>query len=80
MKGALGSDMQMIDLDKHEVKVKLLWWQEKGLQFTASGYGSKIPTGKMVKIGKRWHRIYYMIWSNAGSCYIMKGKQKIFVH
>lgn len=26
-----------------------LWWHEKGLSYTASGYGEKIPTRRKVK-------------------------------
>ena len=31
-----------------ESKVAPLWWQEKGLSFTASGYGGRIPLPYMV--------------------------------
>jgi hypothetical protein len=48
-------------------------WQEKGLQYTATGYGSKIPTSRMAKVGKRWYRIYCCVYSNSGTCYIRMG-------
>ena len=35
-----------------------LWWQRRGLSYTASGYGSKIPTGYMVKVRGRLRRVY----------------------
>lgn len=54
-------------------KSALLWWQEKGLQFTASGYGRRIPTSRMVKLPgeSRWRRVYCCIYSNIGTCYVM---------
>ena len=32
-----------------ECREKMLWWQERGLRYTASGYGNKIPTSWQVK-------------------------------
>ena len=51
---------------------RLLEWQRLGLQYTATGYGTKIPTSKVI----RWsdgkvRRVYCDICSNAGSCYCM---------
>lgn len=54
-------------------------WQEKGLSYTASGYGNKIPTSRMVKLGKRWYRVYCCIYSNAGTSYIIKDKKKYVI-
>lgn len=47
-----------------------LWWQKQGLQYTASGYGSRIPTHYMVKFNGRWRRVYCRIFSNVGTLYI----------
>ena len=49
-----------------------LEWQRLGLYYTAMGYGTKIPTRKVI----RWsdgkvRRVYCDIYSNAGSCYCM---------
>lgn len=52
-------------------KTKFLWWQERGLSFTRSGYGNKIPSEMMVRFNKRWHRVYCRICSNSGYCYIL---------
>ena len=49
-----------------------LWWQEKGLTFTATGYGSRIPTRWKVKFNGRWRRVYVRCYSNAGTAYIGK--------
>ena len=68
-------------LDELEHKVKPLWWQERGLMYTATGYGRKIPTDKMVKIpgSPRWRRVYCCIFSNAGTCYVTSGKDWIVI-
>ena len=47
-------------------------WQRLGLQYTATGYGTKIPTSKVIKWSDgRERRVYCDIYSNAGSCYCM---------
>ena len=51
---------------------RLLEWQRLGLQYTATGYGSKIPTSKVIKWSDgKVRRVYCDIYSNAGSCYCM---------
>lgn len=65
------------NIEDLENKVEMLWWQEKGLSYTASGYGKKIPTTRMVKLpgDTRWRRVYCCIFSNSGTCYVIhKGK------
>lgn len=52
------------------VKESPLWWQEKGLSFTASGYGSRIPTRYKVQFNGRWRRVYCKIYSNIGTLFI----------
>ena len=37
---------------------------------TLTGYGKDIPTHQMVRINKRWRRVYYTVYSNAGTRYI----------
>lgn len=51
---------------------KPLWWQTKGLSYTASGYGKAIPTSWMVTVNGRKHRVYCCIYSNSGTCYIKR--------
>ena len=53
-----------------EAKRKPLWWQERDLSFTATGYGRRIPTDRMVRFNGKWRRVYCCIYSNAGTCYI----------
>ena len=62
-----------------ETKISLLDWQKQKLMYTATGYGSKIPTQYMVKHGNRWKRVYCAIYSNVGSLYIIANNQKIIV-
>ena len=58
-----------------DIKEDFLWWQKRGLMFTRSGYGRKIPTSYKVKHENRWYRVYCCIFSNSGTCYIVsKGK------
>ena len=62
------------------ISERLLEWQRRGLQFTATGYGTKIPTSKVI----RWsdgkvRRVYCDIYSNAGSCYCLIRRCKVSV-
>ena len=59
------------------VEVKVTEFPRSGQ--TASGYGRKIPTRHMVKVGTRWHRVYVMCYGNAGSAYIVKGGETLFL-
>jgi hypothetical protein len=53
-------------------------WQLQGLQETASGYGSKLTTQRMIYWAGRWRRVYAMCYSNCATLYILvKGKQLI---
>jgi hypothetical protein len=44
----------------------------RGLSFTATGYGARIPSENMVFVNGRWRRVYVRIFSNAGTAYIGK--------
>lgn len=60
-------------------KEVLLWWQKRGLMYTATGYGSKIPTRYMVQWKGRWYRVYCSIFSNSGTCFIVSKKETIYI-
>lgn len=45
---------------------------------SSTGYGPKVPTQYMLKVGRRLHRVYCMIYSNSGSCYIIKDGKRLF--
>lgn len=47
-------------------------WQERGLSYTASGYGARIPTRYMIRYLGRWRRVYCCQYGNSGTCYIGK--------
>ena len=68
-----------IYIEDHDVMVDYLPWQLQGKTYTATGYGSKIPTSKKIKYNGIWHRIYCAIYSNIGTCYIISKGQKIIV-
>jgi hypothetical protein len=59
-------------IPNQETKIKPLWWQERGLSYTASGYGKRIPTQYMIRVNNRWRRVYCCIYSNIGTLYIGK--------
>ncbi len=62
------------------VMVRELPWQKMGLSYTATGYGSKIPTRYMVRtIDQKWRRVYCAVFSNVGTTYVMHGKDKTIV-
>ena len=48
-----------IDLDLFKqlglYKESLLWWQKRGLMYTSTGYGRKIPTQHKVNTGDTNH-------------------------
>lgn len=54
------------------VKDAPLYHHAAGLQFTASGYGARIPTRYMVFFNGRWRRVYARQYGNAGTLYIGK--------
>lgn len=47
-----------------------LWWHLKGLQYTSSGYGRRIPTRWMVRYNGRDRRVYACCYSNAATYYV----------
>jgi len=60
-------------------KINELAWQKAGRQFTASGYGRRIPTRYMVRFGSKWRRVYCCQISNAGTCYVGKLEDMVIV-
>jgi hypothetical protein len=60
------------DLTQLEHKLAPLPHHVRGLQFTRSGYGLRIPTANMVKLpgSPRWRRVYCCCYSNVGTCYV----------
>jgi hypothetical protein len=56
-----------------------LWWHEKGLSRTASGYGSKLTTASKVQYNGRLYRVYSICHSNSGSAYIVSKGKRLFL-
>lgn len=72
MNKSLGLENQDFTVTALETIEKPLWWQDRGLSFTASGYGKRIPTRYMVRYKGKLRRVYCCIYSNSGTCYIGK--------
>lgn len=57
-----------------------LWWQKKGLQQTATGYGSKLTSRFKIVFQRKLRRLYHTCYSNAGSVWFVVKGVKIFVN
>lgn len=44
----------------------------RGLSWTRSGYGTRIPTELMVMVDRRWRRVYACQISNASTLFVGK--------
>ena len=71
--------MTTIYAKDYKTKTDLLPGQKRGLVYTSTGFGKKIPTDRMIKYNNRWYRIYCCIFSNAGTCYISTKNGDIIV-
>jgi len=59
-------------IDKKQTKVPV--------DYSVTGYGRKRPTSWMLKLDdKRWYRVYCMVYSNNGSCYIATKNSNVFL-
>lgn len=65
--------------DQSELIYNPLPWQKRGLMQTATGYGKKLTTAYMIKLGNRIYRIYCCIFSNNGTCFITRRGQEIII-
>ena len=65
----------------YTVTIKKLWWQVKGLQQTATGYGSKLATECMLNVpgAARPYRVYAICFSNVASFYILRKGARLFL-
>ena len=62
-----------------EHQVKPMTHHERGLLYTATGYGKRIPTEVMIKWQGKWRRVCCCVYSNAGICYIGKLEDNLIV-
>ncbi len=64
--------------EPHVFKHNPLWFHKQQLMQTSTGYGKKLATPWMLRIGKRWHRVYVMCFSNCGTSYVVwKGENYV---
>lgn len=65
--------------DREDMIDAPLWWHERGLQQTASGYGRKLTTRYKLRFEGKDYRVYVTQFSNVGSGWILVRGRKIFV-
>jgi hypothetical protein len=65
----------------YTVTIKQLWWQRRGLQQTATGYGAKLATKYLLTVpdAPRPYRVYAICYSNVASFYILRKGQRLFL-
>ena len=56
-----------------------LWYHNKGLQQTASGYGAKLTSSNKIMFEGKPYRLYATCYSNAASIWFTVKGRKIFV-
>lgn len=64
----------------NKVKVSPMRHHVLQLQYTATGYGSKIPTRYVVKFNNRWRRVYSICFSNVSTEYIIINGERCTVN
>jgi len=57
-----------------------LWWHKQNLSQTATGYGSKLTTSKMIYFENKLRRIYCTIYSNSGTTWFTYKGEEIIVN
>ena len=62
-----------------QIKSKPLWHHIRGLSYTATGYGQRIPTEYMIQVNGKWRRVYCAVYSNNGTLYYGKLSDRCFV-
>jgi len=73
------TELTYLDYRKEDLIERPLWWHLKGLSYTASGYGGKIPTTHMIRHSGRLKRVYVMIWSNSGTAYVLDHGRRLIL-
>ena len=67
----------VLNFEDLQAEQHLLDWQVAGLQKTATGYGTKIPTSWKVRYLGKLRRIYQDVYSNSGVSYIIVNGKKL---
>lgn len=71
--------IEYADISEKDFVRSPLWYHEKGLMQTATGYGYKLSTIYKVKHDNRWKRVYCSCHSNIGSLYIIYNKRPLYI-
>lgn len=69
----------VLNFEDLQAEQHLLDWQVTGLQKTATGYGTKIPTSWKVRYLGKLRRIYQDVYSNSGVSYIIVNGKKLYL-
>lgn len=66
----------------YESSDRPLWFHRQGLSETASGYGRRLRSTRMIRLAgeQRWRRVYVICYSNAGSAYVRIKGEQYFLH
>jgi len=71
--------LQYLD-ENYEVLERPLWWHKQGLSQTASGYGKKLTSSRMIKLDNGLvRRIYVTRYSNAGTAWVILVGQQLII-
>lgn len=68
-----------LSVDRDQLIHLPLPWQKRGLQYTASGYGAKIPSSYCILFNGKTYRLYTTCYGNSGSTWFVTKGRKIFV-
>lgn len=64
----------------HDLERKPLWYHERGLMQTATGYGPKLTTEYMINFLGKMRRVYCTQYSNSGSYWFNYLGEKIYIN
>jgi len=68
-----------IEVNRENLIFSPLWFHERNLMQTASGYGRNLKSRYKIRVGKRVYRIYNCCFSNSGTTYIKTKDGEIIV-
>lgn len=81
--------MQRLDHQDYTEIEKPLWFHRRNLMQTATGYGKKLVSSKMIRLTswgmkktggtKRLYRVYVCCFSNSGTSYVIINRQKTII-
>lgn len=65
----------------YTITINKLWWQKRGLQQTATGYGRKLTTEYMLHLpdSPKPYRVYAICFSNTASFYILRKGDALYL-